>query len=85
MILCDTNVLIEFYKGRADVVETFVKVGVSGLAISVVTAGELLYGAHDKRELRKLKEHISLFQQLPIDDEISNLYLELVEQYTLSH
>ncbi len=41
MILCDTNILIEFYKGRADVMETFSAVGVSKLAVSVVTVGEL--------------------------------------------
>lgn len=85
MILCDTNVMIEFYKGNADVKETFGEIGVPNLAISVITAGELLYGAHDKRELRKLKEHISLIQHLPVDNEISELYLDLVEKYTLSH
>lgn len=39
MILCDTNILIEFYKGRAEVVEVFSAVGVSNLAVSVVTVG----------------------------------------------
>lgn len=82
MILCDTNVMIEFYKGNADVKETFGEIGVPNLAISVITAGELLYGAHDKRELRKLKEHISLIQHLPVDNEISELYLDLAEKYT---
>ena len=39
MILCDTNILIEFYKGRADVMEIFNAVGISNLAVSVVTVG----------------------------------------------
>ena len=52
MILCDTNILIEFYKGRADIIKTFNAVGVSNLSVSAVTVGELFYGARDKRELR---------------------------------
>ncbi|MEK6751347.1 MAG: type II toxin-antitoxin system VapC family toxin [Chloroflexota bacterium] len=85
MILCDTNILIEFYKGRAEVVEVFSAVGVSNLAVSVVTVGELFYGARDKRELRSLREHTSLMQQFSIDEEVSTVYLGLLEKYALSH
>ena len=85
MILCDTNILIEFYKGRAGVMEIFNAVDISNLAVSVVTVGELFYGARDKRELRNLREHISLLNQIPIDEYISNVYLSLLEKYSLSH
>ena len=85
MILCDTNILIEFYKGRAEIVGTLNKIGVSNLAISVVTVGELYYGARDKRELRNLRENLSLLQQIPVDGEISDLFIELLEKYSLSH
>lgn len=71
MILCDTNILIEFYKGRADVIQTLSAVGVSNLAISVITVGELYFGARDKRELRALRNNLSLLLQIPIDEEIS--------------
>ena len=73
VILCDTNILIEFYKGRADVIETLSAAGVSNLAVSVITVGELYFGARDKRELKSLRENLSLLQQLPIDEEISRL------------
>ncbi len=85
MILCDTNILIEFYKGRTEVVETLGRLGVSDLAVSVVTVGELYYGALDRRELRKLRENISLLHQIPIDAEISEIFIELLEKYSLSH
>lgn len=85
MILCDTNILIEFYKGRADVVETLSAAGASNLAVSVITVGELYFGARDKRELKSLRENLSLLQQLPIDEEISRLHIELIEKYSLSH
>ena len=85
MILCDTNILIEFYRGRADVIETLSAVGVSSLVISVITVGELYFGARDKREMKTLRENLSLLRQLPIDKEISRLHLELLEKYSLSH
>jgi predicted nucleic acid-binding protein len=85
VILCDTNILIEFYRGRADVIETLGAIGVSNLAISVITMGELYFGARDKRELKKLRENLSLLQQIPINEEISKLHLELLEKYALSH
>ena len=60
MILCDTNILIEFYKGNSDVMDTLQNIGVPNIAISVVTTGELFYGAKDKRELHKIQKHLAL-------------------------
>jgi predicted nucleic acid-binding protein len=85
MILCDTNILIEFYKGRADVVDTLRGIGSDELAASVVTMGELFFGARDKRELRKIQKHLSMICQFPLDLEISALFLSLLEKYALSH
>ncbi len=85
VILCDTNILIEFYKGRADVIETLSAAGVSNLAVSVITVGELYFGARDKRELKSLRENLSLLHQLPIDEEISRLHIELLEKHALAH
>jgi len=85
MILCDTNVMIEFYRGNEEVINIFDSVGVSNLAVSVITTGELFYGARDKRELRKLRDHISLIQEIPLDEEISAVYLAYLEKYALSH
>jgi len=85
MILCDTYILIEFYKGRADVIETLRGIGSDEIAVSVVTMGELFFGAKDKRELRKIQQHLALTHQLPLDIEISNLFLALMDKYVLSH
>lgn len=65
--------------------DAFSAIGVPNLAVSAVTIGELFYGARDKRELRNLREHISLLTQIPIDEEISSLHLSLLEKYALSH
>jgi tRNA(fMet)-specific endonuclease VapC len=47
--------------------------------------GELYFGARDKRELKNLRENLSLLQQIPINEEISGLHLDLLEKYSLSH
>ena len=85
MILCDTNVLIEFYKDNEDVSVALRAIGLSNLAASVITIGELYFGARDRRELLKIKKHLTGLQQIAVDAEISRLYLTLLESYSLSH
>lgn len=85
MILCDTNILIEFYKNNADVVSAMRGVGLPNLAVSVITVGELYYGARDNRELAKIKKHLSGLHQIAMDEEISEIALSLLETYALSH
>lgn len=85
MILCDTNILIEFYKNNQEVTDTLHKIGLPNLAVSVITVGELYFGTRDKKELLKIKKHLANLKQIPVDDEISNMYLSLLESYALSH
>jgi len=73
MILCDTNILIEFYKGNPDVLGTLRNIGIPDLAISVITVGELYYGVKDKRELRKIQKHLSMIQQIALNSDIKFL------------
>ncbi len=84
-VLCDTDILIELYKGNDKVFNEMNRIGNANLSISVVTAGELLFGARNKRELEILKSDITKINCLPIDAEISSLAIELISQYTLSH
>ncbi len=53
MILCDTNILIEFYKGNSAIVQTLQQLGPAQLAVSIVTQAELYYGALNKAELQQ--------------------------------
>lgn len=85
MILCDTNILIEFYRGNPLILDAFHDVGVPNLAISVITAGELFFGAQDKRELRKIQKHLALLTQISLDAEISDTFLGLLDKFALSH
>lgn len=85
MILCDTNILIEFYKNNSGVISVMRGVGLPNLAVSVITIGELYYGARDSRELTKIKKHLSSLNQIAVDEETSEITLSLLETYALSH
>jgi tRNA(fMet)-specific endonuclease VapC len=85
MILCDTNILIEFYKNNASIVQELGHIGQDQLAISAITQAELYFGALNRAELAKIKQHLSLLHLFPIDVSISNTFLQLMETYSLSH
>ncbi len=85
MILCDTNVLIEFYKGNDSVTKVFADVGLPNLAVSVITVGELYYGAKDKRELAQITKHLKMLNQIDVDADVCNIFLELMQTFVLSH
>lgn len=85
MILCDTNILVEFYKNSPEVIQELRYLGQDNLAISTITQAELYFGAINKAELKKIKRHLSLLNILPLDIAISNQFIQLMEKYGLSH
>lgn len=85
MILCDTNILIEFLKNNQIIVNNLRKIGTTQIAISHVSAAELYFGAFNKKELEYLRSYLQLIQLVPITTAISNRFLQLMETYSLSH
>jgi tRNA(fMet)-specific endonuclease VapC len=85
MILCDTNILIEFYKNNSIIVNELRLIGVERLSISVVTQAELYYGALNKVELLKIQKHLNLLHNFSIDNQVSIQFIQLMERYALSH
>ena len=85
LILCDTNVLIEFYKNNSSVLLTLNEIGRSNLAISVVTEAELYFGALNKVEMQRIAGNLSLLRSLSITHPISEIFLGLMKAYALSH
>ena len=85
MILCDTDVLIEFYKNTPQILQELRYIGQHNLAISAITQAELYFGALNKPELEKIKRHLSGIYRIPLDIVISNRFLHLMEMYCLSH
>ena len=85
MILCDTNILIEFYKNNTATVNELHQIGSQNLAISVITRAELYYGAINKNELNRIQKHLDLLQNIHIDPPISEQFIQLMANYSLSH
>ena len=85
LVLCDTNIIIEFYKGNGKIVEKLQKIGVENIVISSVTAAELVFGAINKKELKTIIADIAQLNLTPLNEIISEQFLKLMQQYSLSH
>lgn len=85
MILCDTNIFIEFYKKNESIIQSLHVIGKENIAISVITEAELLYGALNSQELRKLQKHLAMCHNYPLSREVSKVFIELMNRYALSH
>ena len=85
MIICDTNIFIEVYRGNLNVIEIIKQIGQENIAVSDVTCAELLYGARNKKELNTIRKDLNNITILSINSEISKLSVELVEKYSISH
>ncbi len=85
LVLCDTNIIIEFYKENLTIIDALKSIGQDALALSIITSGELIFGALNKRELSKIKKDLSHLNILAIDKEVCDLFLDLMTTYTLSH
>jgi tRNA(fMet)-specific endonuclease VapC len=85
MILCDTNIFIEIYRGNNSIIDILKTIGQHNIAVSDVTCAELLYGARNKNELQIIRKDLNKLTVLPIQTDISTLSVALVEKYSLSH
>lgn len=85
MILCDTNIFIEIYRGNEAIIQSIANIGQQNIAISDVSCAELLFGARNKRELQLIRKDLNKLNVLPIQTNISKLAVSLVEKYSISH
>jgi len=85
MIICDTDVLIEFYRNNRLIISKLKEIGQKNIGISIITSGELIYGALNKRELKQIKKNINSLSEIIINDNINNTFIDLLEKYSLSH
>lgn len=84
-ILCDTDVIIEFYKNNHKIVSQLGLIGENNIAISIITAAELIFGALNKKELKEIKKDIKSLKTLYLNHKTENIFLQLLEKYSLSH
>lgn len=84
-ILCDTNVIIEIFKGNNDTFRILEKTGFENIYISSITVMEMFYGALNSIELKKIKRYLNSLRILQTDENISRISIELIEKYSKSH
>ena len=85
MILLDTNILIEVFKGNTTVIDAIQEAGPENLALSSVPAMELYYGALNRLELQRIRKNLGAFQIIHISTMISETATRLIERYAKSH
>lgn len=85
LVLCDTNIIIEFYKENTTVLSKLHNIGQKNIAVSIITVGELLYGALDKEEFNQIKQDLAHLRLLHLNTAIDECFLELMSKYSLSH
>ena len=69
-LLVDTDVLIDYLRGRTEAVE-FLQSSSANLRISAVTIAELYVGVREGREFEVLERFIGLFEVVPVTPELA--------------
>ena len=83
MILLDTNIFIEIYRDNATVATVINNM--QEIAVCDVVRAELFYGARNKRELQEISADMEGLTVLPILPQISEMAVNFVKTYCLSH
>ena len=85
IILCDTDVIIEFYRNNADIISNLKEIGQEHIGVSTITVGELFYGAINKKELNQIKKDIESLIIVDIDSKTCDTFIDIMDRYVLSH
>ncbi len=80
MILCDTNIYLELFKGNEKVYEEMEKIGFGNAGLSDLSIGEIYFGMR-KGEERRTKELINLSQRFQFSKEVSKHFLEIMSNH----
>lgn len=83
MILLDTNIFIEIYRGNTHIAS--VVDDMPEIAVCDVVRAELFYGARNKHELQEICVDLENIIALSLSPQISEMAVNLVKTYCLSH
>jgi len=85
IILCDTDVIIEYFNNNVLLLQMIEDIGIEKLIITSVTRAEVQQGALDRSHLTKINRILNKFPTLDLDESMSRCFTKLFEQYLLSH
>lgn len=77
MILCDTNIFFELFRGNQAIAEELELIGYQNLAISDITIGEIYFGMR-KREESQTQEMIKRFNRFHFTKDASKIFVEIM-------
>lgn len=79
--LLDTNICIYWFKGLSSIKTKIDSIDIDDITVSLITIGELLYGAHNSNNIEKNLLKISEFEDsigvLPIDRDCLEAYAKI--------
>ena len=84
-IICDTNIFIHYFNGNQETSADFNKIGLRNIIMPSVCAMELFRGMENKNKLEWMKSRIKNYNILHIDTPTSEIALQFIESYRLSH
>ncbi len=85
-ILIDTDILIDVANEDVTAINRLADEAKSAvLSVSIITVMELIVGCRNKSELKKLNRFLSQFHYSTLNQEISDLGIQLMQDYYLSH
>jgi predicted nucleic acid-binding protein len=86
LVIVDTDVLIDAARNIGDAVACLEQVErQASPAISVVSEMELVIGCRNKAELHMLDKFLSRFQVVQLNEQASEMAVDLLHRYRLSH
>lgn len=86
IIVVDTDILIDVGRNRGEATAILEQIERRSVpALSAMTEMELLIGVRNKDELRALEKFLLRFQSIPLTEQASNIAIDLLRRYHLSH
>ena len=86
MVLVDSDILIQFSRRDVEAAAWLDKTSATAkLVFRAVDEMELIVGSRDKTHLKEVRQFLTKFEIIQIDEEISRRASELIELYCLSH
>ncbi len=84
-VMCDTNIFISWFNNDKSTIEKLEQIGLERITVSAITVMELIQGVDNKEQLQQLKKKIKHYTIVDFTKEVSELALQFVENYKLSH
>jgi tRNA(fMet)-specific endonuclease VapC len=85
LVLCDTDVWIEYFRKNIPVVQLLDEIGVHNLYASVITKAEMQRWAKNKEKLKSINKIIDKIPFIDIDLHISQRFSQLFEKHFLEY